>query len=214
MAGRLGIISAPVMGGKKKSLPVYDRYVNTVTGSDGNDGLSMATAWKTPDYASAMMSAAQTLGIVAPATSPIRNGFAPATAGLICGGLTSARRAYIAGTVDVSQGKACENLIFNGNCEGWLSASSMWGANLSAGNPIARSEEKHSGKYSIDATRTSSTMYIEFYVYLPANTEVTLTYWHKDATVNARWRYLVREVLATSNYLQENGSWVTSSYTH
>jgi hypothetical protein len=199
------LAGAILAGGRR---PKY--YVNSVTGADANDGLAPGTPWATLDYAVAMLTAGDELIVSAPATTPYRNGFAPAVKSTVRGA-TSANRAHILGSVDVSPGKTIENFNRNGGCEAWLTATSLWAITRTTGDPIAKSTDAHGGTYSIQATKTAASIWLDTTMDLPAGANLVLTYWHKAAG-SIRWKFNIKEQTTPIKYLQADGSWSTTSY--
>jgi hypothetical protein len=169
-----------------------DYYVNVSTGSDAAAGGS-STPWKTPAFADEMVSAGDTLTIVAAATSPDRSGIRSNTAGAITiGGTSATTRAYILGASNVSHNAEVDYLP-NGGFEAWLDPTDTDGAGSpdtadlwvlkesdNADNEIeADSSTVHGGTYSCKMTEVAGhhRVYWDF-LYLPASTPVTFTLWY------------------------------------
>jgi hypothetical protein len=182
-------------------------YVDTANGDNSNDGLTSDTAWLSVAYASARATTDDTVSIVAPATTPARGGVTAGTAGVTFAGPNNGK-AYMLGSIDVSHGATIANMIRNGDCEAWTGEQTPWRLTQTAGDKIERSSDSHGGTYSIQATRSAASIWINIYVYLPASTAVDLGYWHKETA--GRWKYTVMD--PSGNYLQSDGSWAEGFY--
>lgn len=185
-------------------------YADSVTGDDASSGETPLTAWTTLQYAADMLAAGDMLILDAPATTPSRGGV-ELPSSCICRGKAANDKSYILGSVDASHGAATGNLIVNGGIEAWQSAAEPWFI-IHSGDEVVRSTDAHGGTYSLDATRVVGNIYLTFYVYLPASTAMTFSYWHKDGAAG-RWQFNIREINpAPDNYLQADGSWAAPNH--
>ena len=144
------------------------------------------------------------------ADNPLRGGFVP-PANSTCGGESSAAKANLVGSIDVSPGTTIPNLYRNGEIDAWLTAASLYNISQSVGDPIEKSTDSYIGKYSINATRIGTSIWLYQNVYLPAATSVTFSYYHKEAAAGA-WRFSIKEATG-ANYLQLAGNWAVGAYT-
>lgn len=198
-------------------------YVNQSTGNDANAG-SLAAPWKNTEYALQMLSAGDVLNITSPATSPDRGAFTTTVAGSLGSEITlqgtSSTPAYLASSRNVSHGATIGslatpgNLIKNGNMDGWLSASSLWGIVAGASTHAKETGIVRSGA-SMKIVRNGSSLYYSWDIpNLPAGTEYTLSYWHYEAQADVRLKYtIIERDPAPDNYLQaDESSWNSSGY--
>jgi hypothetical protein len=197
--------------------------VDTLSGSNATPGTASGSgAWKNTEYAVKMLSAGDTLNISAPSILPDRGNVTTVTSGsagspITIQGLSATNRAYFIGGKNVSHGATIGNLIKNGEAEGWLSSSSLWGITSGAGNPYAReSSVVHGGLAAINCNRTSTTMYLTWTASnLPPSTEFTFSFWHRETAASYRFKYEIKETdPATDNVLQSDGTtWGTTANT-
>jgi hypothetical protein len=199
-------------------------YVNTSTGGNGNDGTASNTPWRNTEYALQMLANGDTLNIVASKTLPDRGVFTTTVAGttsIIIQGTSQSVPAYLASSKNVSHGATIEsratpgNLIANGDMEGWLSSSSLWGIVSGASTHAKETTIFHGGKTSMKIVRSGSSLYFNWDItFLPANTEYTFSYWHYEAQGSVRLKYnIIERDPAPDNYLQTNGTWSTTTTT-
>ena len=137
-------------------------------GSDSNSG-ETGYPLATMQYAAELLplvAGKDTIVLQSTVDNPLRGGFIP-PADSTCGSESSAAKANLVGSVDVSPGVTIPNLYRNGEIDAWLTAASLYNISQSSGDPIAKSTDSYMGKYSINATRTTTSIWLYQFVYFP-----------------------------------------------
>jgi len=197
-------------------------YVDTETGQNGNSGTTSGSPLLDLEYATQLLSAGDTIEIVAPKTDPSRSILSTSVDGTSANNITfqgtsASNRANITSGKNLSNGDAIGNLIKNGNLEGWVDSSTIWAITSVSGigsGSLTKETTTARDQASAKIVRSGTSIYLRWNVNnLPASTEYTFSYWHQEADPFIRPKFSIAEDLATDNYLQADDSWAAGVYT-
>lgn len=190
-------------------------YVNTSSGSNGNNGTSADTPWLDAQYASAMLNAGDTLNIIAQATNPVRYGLNPVNSGasgnvITIQGTNVSQKAFFTGTISVTHGDTIPDYLFNVNMEAWITSSNAWWWIEGGNTPTRESSIVQSGTYSAKFARVSASPTLSnSYIYLPPNTSMTVSFGHYETQNDFRFKFMIKDIGAAL-YLQNDKTWGAS----
>ena len=191
-----------------------DYYVNSVTGTDSNNGTSPSTPWKHPQYAASMVAADDTVTIVAPATTPSRLGLVTQTNGgdgteITWQGTSATEKAYVNTLLNVSPGADSGNMIINGDVESWTDSTSTWIISNSSATITQETTIVHGGNCSAKFVCDGTDIRIyDSGLRLPESTDVTFSYWHYETENGDNFQYSWKNVPADPDeYLRADDTW-------
>ena len=193
-----------------------DYYVNVSTGSDAADG-SVSTPWKDVQFATDKAAAGDTIHVTAPPTAPFNHFLLPPTAGdstdsrITISGPSPTEKAYFTYSYNVTQGNTIGNLLHNGGFDSWPVADTSitaWALSTDTGVSKLTGANCADGPACIQIS-SGSYPSPQQWLYLPANTSITLSFSYKS---NAANKPLNASLNDTTNNKTYNGSdWTTTT---
>jgi hypothetical protein len=166
-------------------------YVNTSSGDDSAAGGS-ATPWKDVQFAAEKVAAGDTIYVTAPSTAPYNKLLLPPTAGsntntrVTISGTSPSNKAYFTSSYNVTQGNVIGNLLHNGSLDSWPVADTTltgWTFNTTTGVTKLTGANCTDGSACLQIT-SSSYPTPQQWLYLPANTSITLSLAYKSNAAN------------------------------
>lgn len=195
-------------------------YVDTANGLDSATGL-IGAPWKSFEYGYAMASAADTLNVVAPATTPAQSmvkqgAVMTLNKNVTVQGTSATDLAYFSPIQDLTDGVAWGEQITDGGQEAWLSSSAKFVLSGFIYIPAT-------GTYSQDVPATGSTgaistkiasgtvyPYINYTFVLPKGSTATLAF--KTKASGSRFTVTLQDLVSTEYWNSTTQAWQVASF--
>lgn len=127
----------------------------------------------------------------------------------------------LSSSVNMTHGETTNNMLVNGSYDAWVDSTTPWftitanGAFSATGGEISKETDivNTIGGASLKIVRTATNKYISCSANLLASTEYTYSFYHREEQTTAgAIKYSIKEMdPAPDNFLQNDGSWSTTS---